>query len=410
MRYPPNVVRIFLVIALLGLLVGLTIANYRFAEQAPGGNDFLARWTGARYWLVEGVNPYDDQVSLAAQNMIYGRPANPELGEDVAHFVYPLPAMVFFAPFGLLPFTTARAIWMTILEICLPVLAYMGLRLASWKPGTSTAAFILLFAVFWYHGIRSIVVGQFAVIEAVLIIGSLLAIKMRNDALAGILLALSIAKPQMSFLIIPFVLFWGAGSRRWGLVGATLASIAALMVGSLLIMPDWPMRWLQQLAAYPDYTALGSPVSILANSLPAGGRILEWVLSGVLLFDLLFEWVAAHRSTGPWFQWTAALTLVVTNLIAFRTATTNYIVLLPALLLIFASLESRWKRGGLLAVWGMMILLLIGLWGLFLTTVAGNIESVWMYFPLPIISFLGLLWTRWWVVRGIQLPVSDRFA
>ncbi|HNB54970.1 MAG TPA: hypothetical protein PK530_23675, partial [Anaerolineales bacterium] len=61
---------------MIGLLlaagIGLTIFNYRFAVQNPGGNDFLARWMGARFWLKEGISPYDPQVSLATQQMIYG--------------------------------------------------------------------------------------------------------------------------------------------------------------------------------------------------------------------------------------------------------------------------------------------------------------------------------------------------
>ncbi len=59
---------------IVGVLVGLSIANYRLALRAPGGNDFLARWVGANQWLVSGRNPYDPQVSLMTQIVIYGRP------------------------------------------------------------------------------------------------------------------------------------------------------------------------------------------------------------------------------------------------------------------------------------------------------------------------------------------------
>jgi len=389
------------------LLVGLTYANLRFAQQAPGGNDFLARWTGAHYWLVEGVNPYGEQVSLAAQRMIYGRPANPAAGEDVAHFVYPLPAMIFFAPFGLLPFTTARAVWMTLLEIGLPILAVIGMRLGRWKPGPGMTAGVLLFSVLWYHGVRSVVIGQFAVIEALLIAGGLLAVSKDADTLAGWLFGLSIAKPQMSFLIIPFVLLWALSRKRWTLAGWTLGSIAILLVGSLFIMPDWPLRWLQQLLDYPGYTELGSPVSILTSWLPRGAATLSLVVSGLLAVYLLFEWVAAARKPEPWFQWTAAMTLVITNLIAFRTATTNYVVLLPGLLLIFANLNSRWGRAGIVTAWGVMALLLAGLWVIFLLTIEGNVESAAMYVPLPLVVLTGLLWIRWWVVHSMRLNPGE---
>jgi len=111
----PLGLQILMALMAIGILMVMGWANYRFAQLVPGGNDFLARWTGARAWVVEGRSPYDPEVSLNAQRMIYGRPAKLEAGEDLAHFVYPLPAMVFFAPFGLLPYPLARAAWMTLL-------------------------------------------------------------------------------------------------------------------------------------------------------------------------------------------------------------------------------------------------------------------------------------------------------
>ena len=119
------------VLALSLLLVGLTLANLRFARGSPGGNDYLSRWVGARAWVVKGLNPYDPQVSLEGQMMIYGRPANLAKGEDLAQFAYPLHSMIFFAPFALLPYTEARAAWMTLLELALPILVLSGMRLAD---------------------------------------------------------------------------------------------------------------------------------------------------------------------------------------------------------------------------------------------------------------------------------------
>ena len=80
------------VIVVFSILVitGLTYVNYQFSLNNPGGNDYLARWNGAHEWLMNGNNPYSDQVSETAQRMIYGRLANPDNGEDIAHFVYPL--------------------------------------------------------------------------------------------------------------------------------------------------------------------------------------------------------------------------------------------------------------------------------------------------------------------------------
>ncbi len=403
-RAPVQAVLLLGVALLLG---ALTFANYRFSTQAPGGNDFLARWVGARAWVVDGRSPYDPQVSLESQQRIYGRPADPAQGEDVAHFVYPLPSMIFFAPFGLLPYPLARALWMTLLEVGLLLLPILSLRIHRWQPSPAMLAVLLLFSLLWYHGVRSVIVGQFAVIEAVLMIGALFAIQRREDSLAGILLGLSIAKPQMPFLLIPFVLLWGISRRRWALVLTTLISIAALMTGSLVLMPDWPIQWMRQLLEYPSYTALGSPIAILVDYLPRGGEFLTAVLTLLLLIYLIWEWILALRKDDRWFQWTAAMTLVITNLIALRTATTNFVVLIEALILIFAVWTIRWPQGGRLSVYLVLLAFGVGLWVLFLRTVSGNIESPLMYFPLPFLTFFGLLWVRWWAIapRPIQLEM-----
>jgi hypothetical protein len=386
----------------LSLFAGLTYANYQFSLEAPGGNDFLARWNGARYWLVEGISPYDRRVSVSSQTLIYGRPARPDQGEDIAHFVYPLPAMVFFGPFGLLPYPLARATWMTILELGLPVLAILGLQRVRWRPPPAWAAGLLLFSVLWYHGLRSIVVGQFAVIDAVLMAAGLLCIRRGEDLAAGIALALASVKPQMPLLLVPFVLIWAIRSRRHRLAISLVGSMVTLYGLSLLLLPGWPIEWARQLAEYPSYTALGSPVSIAFSGLGDRARWPTLVVTGVGLLYLFWEW----RSTGPddpHFQWTADLTLVITNLVAFRTATTNFVALLPALIHILSVLDARWGRAGRISGAVVLLTLFAGLWGLFLTTLVGNEEAPALYLPLPLMLLLGLWWIRWWVVRGLHL-------
>jgi hypothetical protein len=391
----PKWLRIIVMGLAVALFIFLGVTNYQFALESPGGNDFLARWMGARFWVTEGISPYNPQVSLETQRIIYGRPAFLEQGEDIAHFVYPMPAMLFFAPFGIFQFPLARAIWMTILEISLPILALFGLRLSDWKPRLPLVAAIVLFSIFWYHGLRSIIIGQFAVLEALLMIGALLAIHRGNDGLAGILLGLSIAKPQMPVLLIPLVLLWAWRADRRRIVFWTLGSIAAQVLFFLVLMPDWPIQWLRQLLEYPSYTSLGPPVSILADFVPMFSGVISACLTAALLLYMLWEWFVVMGKNERWFQWTAAMTIVITNLVAIRTATTNYVVMLPAMILIFADWTQRWKQAGERMSLAAMLLYLIGIWALFLTTLQeGNVEHPVVYLPLPFLLLVGLWWSR----------------
>jgi hypothetical protein len=401
MQRTSPILRAIVVVAAVAFLVALTIANFRYSIDSPGGNDFLARWNGARYWLVEGTSPYDSEVSQTAQELIYGRPAVREQGEDVAHFVYPLPSMIFFGPFGYLQYDVARAIWMTVLEVGLPLLAILGIRLSRWKPSRPMLVMTLLYSILWYHGLRSVIVGQFAVIESLLMVGGLLAIDKNQDWLAGLLFALSISKPQMAFLLIPYVLLWCGRARRWSVVWTTISLIVMLFIVFSFIEPGWIIGWLRQVVDYTSYTALGSPISIVADLVASGDTVtfISYGLSAMAVFYLLYEWLVSLGKPFQWFLWTASMTIVITNLVATRTATTNYVVLLPVLLLVFSTWQSRWGRSGTLAVALILMVTFVGLWLLFWVTVEGNMESHWMYLPLPFVALLGLWWIRWWIIR-----------
>jgi hypothetical protein len=131
------------------------------------------------------------------------------------------------------------------------------------------------------------------------------------------------------------------------------------------------------------------------------------ILAGLYL---LVEWVLAWGKDQRHFLWTAAMTMVITNLIAYRTATTNYMMLLPVLFLIFRVWEYRWKGFGSVIVWFTLIIFLVGLWGLFMTTVQGNQEAPLMFLPLPFFCLIGLWWVRWWAMRPDRLMFDELAA
>ena len=407
-RYRSTFLFIALVLVSLLGLAGLTWANYRFSVQNPGGNDFLARWMGAHKWLMEGISPYDEKVSLATQNMIYGHPADVSKGEDINHFVYPLTSMIFFGPFGLLEYLPARALWMTLLQLSLAGLAILSLKLVRWTISPVRMAVMILFSVLWYHGARTIIVGQFAAIEALLLIGALLLIYKEQDGFAGLLLALATTKPQMSYLIIPFVLFWAYSRQRFTVFSGFFGSLVGIFVASLFFIPNWPVQMIWQIMEYPTYTErIGSMVSILASSIPGVSRQLIIILYIFFWGYLIVEWILAWGKDRNWFIWTALMTLVLTNFLVSRTATTNYVMLLPAVFMIFKVLEYRWPKVGKAIVWALILLFFGGLWFLFFDTVQGNLEQPAMYLPLPLFCLFGLWWVRWWSIRPPLMPIED---
>jgi hypothetical protein len=388
------------------ILVALTWANYRFATQNPGGNDFLVHWVGSRALLVDGLSPYSDEVALRIQTMAYGRPALP--GEHELRVAYPLYSVGLFLPFAFFSdYNLARALWMTTLEIGLIVLALLSLRLAHWKPGIWLLAVFLLFTLTWYHSARAVINGNAVVWVAVFIAGALAAIQSGRDELAGVLLALSTIKPQVVILLVIFVCVWAISVRRWGIVNWTVISLVFLSIGAAFFVPDWPLQNLWEVIRYPGYNPPGTPGSALATWLPAAGTRLGWGLTILLVILLLVEWSAARGQDFRWFLWTASLTLVASQWIGIQTDPGNFIVLFFPLVLVFAMWVKHSGTIGRLMVILSLMVLLVGLWALFLVTLEPSAgqpqQSPVMFFPLPLLLLLGLYWIRWWAIRPAPL-------
>jgi hypothetical protein len=292
--------------------------------------------------------------------------------------------------------------------VCLFLLVIVSLRLVEWKVPPYKTAALIIFSLLWYHGLRTIILGQFAAINALIVTLALLLILRKQDFMAGLLLALSTAKPQMVYLLIPFVFLWAISVRRRDIIGGLLVGMALLIVGSIALMPSWPLQWLRQLMDYPSYTMqTGSPLSMIADSMPGISRQLSLFLHALFYSYMVVEWVIAWGKDEHWFRWTALMTIVITNMVAYRTATTNFMMMLPALFLIFSVWEARWRVGGQIGVWLTLIVLGFGLWPLFISTVQGNQEQAIMYLPFPFLCLLGMWWARWWSVRPPHVLMQD---
>ncbi|GAB4327778.1 MAG: hypothetical protein Kow00117_14530 [Phototrophicales bacterium] len=394
------------VVILLGL-VALLVANVILTHNLltkpfPGMNDFMSRWEGARSFFQDGVSPYSDQATANIQNRIYGRSAMGD--EDPGLFVYPFYTVFIVAPTIPLNYAWASAVWMVLLEACLIVAFMLILNLFSWQPPLWLMPILLIWALMDYFAGRGLFLGQPSHVVYLLQILTIWALfKPRWDIVAGVALAISTFKPQMGYLLVPILLIWAMWVKRYRFVMAFIFGWALLMGVSFILQPDWFTAWVNQVRLYPDYTAAsypdtGSPIWIIVRYYLQQGALLEWAVNGVFLFVLLWAWYAVLvQRKHERLLWAITLTLVVTHIIALRTATPHFVVFNLALIFYFKQIYQRW--GGL-----PVLLLVIGLfafhWAQFFITVQGrdSLEHPSMFLILPFVTFGLLLITRrmWW--------------
>jgi hypothetical protein len=393
-----NITVIFLALIALS---ALTWTNYQYAQAAPGGNDFLTRWLGTRLFITEGLSPYSDEVAERIQQMTYGRPANP--GEDELRFAYPLYSALVFIPYALISdYSLARAVWMTVLEVALVLLAVLSIRLTSWKISLPMVVILLLFSVFWYHGIRPLINGNAVALIALGITAGLLAVKNGSDELAGVLFALTTIKPQVVVLLLAFITIWALYNRRFRIVGWMFATVFLLSLFAALFIPNWILQNLSEVLRYPGYTPPGSPMAVFIAWWPEWGARVGWAFSGLMAIILLMEWWKNRNADFRGFLWTVCLTLVISQWIGIQTDPGNFVILFPGIIFVYSLFEERWKGGGRVFTLINVFALLVGIWALFLATVeqAGQpVQSPIMFFPLPAYLLFMLYWVRWWAVN-----------
>lgn len=374
----------WLILALVIIII-MTVESviiYRiYATEFPGTADFFARWYGAKELVRNQRNPYDREIELEAQMVMFGRHTAPD--EDQVNFAYPLYTIFLFWPLTLTSYAWAQAIWMVVLQFALMAMAILLFTIIRWRPPPWLFVITLFWAIFFYPGARAIMLGQFSVTVALCLLIAIWALQNRYDRWAGVVLALTTVKPQMVFLVIPFMLLWMFRQKRWDFIVAFGLAMVVLLGGSLIWVPDWPLRFYQTLFAYSDYVGFGSPLeNMTARFAPNFEAILNPLITLILGLFLLWQWGQALTKSPETFLWVLNWTLLISNLIAFRSATANHVILYLALFLVCKRLAVASWRVVLFQVGSSLLL-----WVLFLTTIdtsrGANFEAIFMHGFLP---------------------------
>lgn len=328
------------------LLVTATACGIYFAFTArrhPLIWDFHPLWAGTRALLFKGLNPYSAEATREIQIQLYGRPAQPT--EDPDAFVYPLFIIYGIIPFALLPHAQAMAAWLAVLLWALLSGLLLSIRIWNWRPSPWLFGLTVFWSLALYQNTWALILGQVSILIFALMAIIVWSLKAGRDRLAGMCLALSAIKPQMTFLLIPALLAWGIWRRRWAFLAAFGGAMALLVVSSLLIIPTWISDLWKVIGLYMGYSPFKPPLQLLTEACGSSlGPVLTTAVTLVGLGFVAYVWWR-NRDWGMAFDWAVAMVIVLTNLSAPRTSLVNQVALILPMVLIFSVLSSRWQYG-----------------------------------------------------------------
>ena len=209
---------------LIGIHLWTWVFNVRYF--LAGRADFRAMYvagylvrTGQRYHL------YDLGLQIQLQNSLVG-PSDTPLPFN--HLSY---ESLLFAPLSLFTYRTAYLSFL-VLNLCLLGACFVMLRpwtrnlaqIYPWFPIALFAAYLPIAA--------ALIQGQDSIILLTIFAGSLLLITRNQDALAGVLLGLSIFKFQLAIPIALMFLVW----KNWRLLAGFAATSAVMLCGSIWLV------------------------------------------------------------------------------------------------------------------------------------------------------------------------------
>jgi hypothetical protein len=292
---------------------------------APKWLDFISFWAAAQ---LIGGNPYDVAAHAAVEATAGATP------DGLLPFVHPPPFLLLIAPFGLVGYGLAFALW---------VAATGGLY---WLAARRFAAFA--------HPAVAIngLLGQTAFLTSALFIGGFRALD-RRPLLAGAMLGCLVIKPQLGVLL-PVALVAG---RQWRAVAGAALSSGALVLAALAAF------------GWEAFAAFGATLAHLAMDLGRGA----WAWNEPASTYALARFLGASASAAAAVHWSVAALATVLCWRAWRQAARHKVATLAAAtllippylfsydhVLLVVPLHVLWARRRAVAalVWGLSALAL----------------------------------------------------
>jgi hypothetical protein len=274
----------------------LFLAGAEFAMRGPVRaiytathfNDFLSPFIQAKAWT-HGLDPYSAQILLRlwppeAAHFLF-LPKEVANGSLVANrgipTAYPVTAFVLIAPFSVLPWNVAYALWLglNLILFLLMMCALVALAGLSYHEQSAILLVAATLALAPFH--TGIATGNVSLIAVELGVITIWTARQRHDIMSAILLAVSAGlKPQIGLCFLLYYLV----RRRWRIFAVSLSILACIAALGLLRFEAGHTPWLQN---YLNDNHVLLETGVLGNFTPVNPMRFGLINLQVALYPIL---------------------------------------------------------------------------------------------------------------------------
>ncbi len=328
------------------------------------GDDFYPIWLAARKSGAEQRDLYSPEVTRHIQTGLFGRPLDAGIPTDppadYRQFAYPAFTELLLWPSALCDFSKLRVILAVLFPVLTALTLWLWILALRWRLPPVRFAALALLALCNYPILEALFAEQPGLIVGFLLAAAALALRRSWLSLAGVLMSLTLIKPQMTALAILYLVLWSLASRgRARFLAAFLVTTLLLTGASWVIWPHWIGKWLQVLLGYHRYATPPLVMVLLGGSL--GTSLGPLIIAPALLVSVWLAWKARRdtvESLQFWLTLSLLLTLTSVTLLPGQ-AIYDDVILLPGIFLLlrhWRELRDAGRVSGILLLAGAVVL------------------------------------------------------
>lgn len=381
----------FLFVLLASAVVGFDAWIATSIQQAKN-SDFFQFWAAGRT-ILQRNDPYDP----LDWRQIYEQEGHWRWQTDQRVFLYPLWTAFPFVALALLPVSAAFLIWTLMSEALLFASVVFSTRALGWSNHNWWLLLTLATAVAFEPVSLTILFGQIGILLLCFVSGCLYLTSRGCHARAGVLLALTLIKPQLFLLVYPVLIVTMVLQRRWSFLAAFATTVGALFVSSWLLVPHWIGAWQAhvgrsaalRLTLSPTIWGASHSVALAfrrEDLCPVVGIAALGILLGILTFALFSRRKVMAKTDA--LRTSLSLSMLVSLLVAPYILSYDYVLLLLPIstCLWMAHLHDQQIRPVLVTVvLGCAVILP---WALLAVSLRTGQETASVVVPLSLLAFL----------------------
>lgn len=329
------------------------------------GDDFYPVWLVAHQWRAAHLDPYSSEMTRRIQAGLFGRPLDPrnptDPSVDYRQFAYPAFAELLLWPSASLEFPRLRVLLAVLMPILTVASLWLWMLALNWRLDPLWFAVLASLAICNYEVLEALFAEQPGLIVGFLLAAAVLALRRDRLFLAGVLLALTLIKPQMTLLAAAYLLLWSFSDRRRASLWISFLSTTLLLAAaSLWIWPRWLGQWLNVLLGYHRYAT--PPLVTLLPGPQLGPYVGPAAILILLGLSAALAWKkrrARPESLDFWLTLSLLLAITSVSLLPGQ-AIYDHVILLPGIFLLLryrCELQSAGRISRVLLAVSALILL-----------------------------------------------------